>query len=368
MVGVQDSVTQKGAIALQASLLLVLLLSVYKSVIHIPILDVVFGFASLLVSIVALWVCSKQVSKWDAMLLFGLLVLALYAQLVSQKGALLFYQVVGYALLGFSFGLLVREKRWPVWLLPSFGYLALVPFLYGFFIKGIDLGKGGEFLGLNRNFIPRLLFMSTTLVLVGQYVRKQRLSLLLPLLSVVVSFLSRSRAGLLISSALFVLTLLEGYTHIPIRAWVRGHRVLAVGLVLMVIVALSFAGMYLVEHSRLSSQGLESNGRMEIYLAFLKGLDVQKAFFGSRPAILDTIGLHDSYLTFLAMFGIFSLAVLAMLAFTFAMLFKEALFLCGVFSLWLVYSVVEALSPFAEGDVLLVCVMVLAIGVSQRDA
>lgn len=116
------------------------------------------------------------------------------------------------------------------------------------------------------------------------------------------------------------------------------------------------------EHSRLKTEGLDSNGRAEIHLRFLKELTVQRVLFGFRPEILDGIGLHSSYYTFLAMFGLFSLVVLYALVKSGHRYAQHGLFLLGVLYLWVVYSAVESLSPFAEGDIVLVVLIVGALG------
>ncbi len=289
--------------------------------------------------------------------------LALYAHFVSQKGALNLPLSLSFGLLGFSVAVVSRHSRWPRWLPMVLGYLALVPFLYGFVVKGINLSRGGEFFGMNRNTIPRLLFMTTSLVLVIQYQSAYRLDLLLPAVMVAISFLSRSRAGLLVSSGLFVMTLIEEYLRFKIETWVRRHRVLVTVILVISVILLVMVGLSLFEHSRLKTEGLDSNGRAEIHLRFLKELTVKRILFGFRPEILNGIGLHSSYYTALAMFGCFSAILFFALLKTGWIYSQHGLFPLGVLMLWAVYSVVESLSPFAEGDVL---VVVLMLGAFER--
>ena len=343
----------------QVFLLATLLVSIYMHALKIQILPTLIGLSSLVIVALSLWVYRSMITWFERTVLLALLCLSLYAQFFSQKGALAFHIVLSYMFLGFSFGLTLRHSRFNTRLLHGFGYLALLPFIYGFFFMGIDLRRGGEFLGMNRNTIPRLLFMSSSLVFLAQYVQKQRTDILLASLTVLISFLSRSRAGLLISSGLCLLVLLQGYVHIPIRTWLQGHRFLAILLVVIALLILFFAGMYLFENSRLETQGLDSNGRREIHLQFLHELTPQRVLLGYRPAILDGIGLHSSYLTFLAMFGFLSSVVVMCLLYMIFRLGKESLFLFGLLILYGVYSFVESLSPFAEGDVFLLALIIL---------
>lgn len=352
----------------QILLLTTLLVSIYMHALELPILPTVVGLSSLMIIALSIWAYRNTITWFERTTLLAILFLSLYAQFFSQKGALAFPIVLSYMFLGFSFGLTLRHSRFNRWLLHGFGYLALLPFIYGFFIMGIDLRRGGEFLGMNRNTIPRLLFMSCSLVFLAQYIQKQRTDIVLAALTVLISFLSRSRAGLLISSGLCILVLLQGYVHIPIRTWLQGHRFLAVLLVLIALVILFFAGMYLFENSRLETQGLDSNGRQEIHMKFLHELTPQRVLLGYRPAILDGIGLHSSYLTLLSMFGVLTSVVVVCFLLLIFRLGKQSLFLFGLLLLFSVYSLVESLSPFAEGDVLLITLILCAQPVNNNNS
>ena len=313
-------------------------------------------------TIASVLIIRSAITKSEVLVLGVIGAFALYASFVSQRGALDLPLSLAFGLLGFSIAVVSRHSRWPRWLLMVLGYLALVPFLYGFFVKGINLSRGGDFFGMNRNTIPRLLFMTTSLVLVIQYQSAYRLDLLLPAVMVVISFLSRSRAGLLVSSGLFVMTLIQEYLRFKIEAWVKQHRVLVTVILVISVILLVLVGLYLFEHSRLKTEGLDSNGRAEIHLRFLNELTVRRTLFGFRPEILNGIGLHSSYYTFLAMFGCFSLILFFALLKTGWRYSQHGLFPLGVLTLWAVYSVVESLSPFAEGDIVLV---VLILGALQ---
>lgn len=321
---------------------------------------VVFVFV---VTIATVLVFRSVITKAETSVLVVIGAGALYAYFVSQRGALDLPLSLAFGLLGFSVAVVSHHSRWPRWLLMVLGYLALVPFLYGFAVKGINLGRGGEFFGMNRNTIPRLLFMTTSLVLVIQYQSAYRLDLLLTAMVVAISFLSRSRAGLLVSSGLFVMTLIEEYLRFKIETWVRRHRVLVTVILVISVILLVMVGLSLFEHSRLKTEGLDSNGRAEIHLRFLKELTVKRILFGFRPEILNGIGLHSSYYTALAMFGCFSAILFFALLKTGWIYSQHGLFPLGVLMLWAVYSVVESLSPFAEGDVL---VVVLMLGAFER--
>ncbi|HKM05380.1 MAG TPA: hypothetical protein VJ869_00195, partial [Sphaerochaeta sp.] len=130
------------------------------------------------------------------------------------------YVEAAYPMLGFTLGLLLLHTKWNIGLVRLFCYLALAPFLYGFFIKGIRLTSGSNFYAMNRNTIPKLLIMTSGLLIMVEHENEDSVSnhfwklgtgysLLIPFLTVLVCFYSRSRAGLLISGALFFMVIVR---------------------------------------------------------------------------------------------------------------------------------------------------------------
>lgn len=349
---------------LQLVALGILSLVVYKNFVAVPLLDVVFGISSLLLLIAILLVLGKEVTKQEGVVLFILLLFFWYAQLVSQKGALVFYVDVAYPLLGYSLALLLVHTRWNRHLVRLFCYVALAPFLYGFLIKGIRLTNGSNFYIMNRNTIPKLLVMSCAFLLMADHEREEgTYSLLIPFLTVLVCFFSRSRAGLLIAGALFFMVIVRTFiSHSAgIRSLMGKHRWTFLLSLTAIALALGFGVLYAYSNSRLVAQGLSSNGRVQIYLAFLHELTLKRILIGYRPEILNGIGLHNSYLNLLAHFGLLSL--LFFFIYTKALLgfLRNSFMFTGLLVLWGVYSLVESLSPFAVGDLLIIPLLMLSM-------
>lgn len=369
----------KSILALQVFALGILLLVVYKNFVVVPFLDYLFGASTLLLLIMTLLVLGKAITSSERIMLLVIILLFLYAQGVSQNGAMVWYEEAAYPLLGFALGLLLLHTTWNVALVRLFCYLALAPFLYGFFFSafplgGIRLTSGSDFYAMNRNTIPKLLVMTSVFLMMVEHEGEDILlsnscvpvfgySLLIPSLTVLVCFYSRSRAGLLISGALFFMVIVRTLiAHFPaLLVMMTQHRWRFLLLLLVLAFVLGVGVLYAYSNSRLQIQGLASNGRKEIQLACINELTLKRVLIGYRPEILNGIGLHTSYLNLLVHFGVFS--------FGFAFLYIRSLYrflqnsftFTGLLVLWGVYSLVESLSPFAVGDLMIIPLFMLSL-------
>lgn len=380
----KEKLSNKPVLALQVFALGILLLVVYKNFVIIPVLDYLFGFSTLLLLIMTILVVGRIITSSERIMLLVLLFLYWYAQLVSQKGAMLWHVDAAYPLLGFALGLLILHTKWNISWVRLFCYLALAPFLYGFFFSafplgGIRLTTSSNFYAMNRNTIPKLLIMTSTLLIMIEHENEDSLfarphvhflgnlgtvySLLIPFLTVLVCFYSRSRAGLLISGALFFMVIVRTIITYSgsIRALETKHRWIFFFVIAFVALVLGIGVLYAYSNSRLVANGLSSNGRKEIQLACINELTLKRALIGYRPEILNGIGLHNSYLNLLVHFGLFSLLFVVFYIRSMYQFLRTSFMFTGLLTLWGVYSLVESLSPFALGDLMIIPLLMLSL-------
>ncbi len=203
----REKLSNGPVLAMQIFALGILLLVVYKNFVELPLLDYLLGSSVLLLLIMTILILGRDLTARERIMLLSILFLFWYSQLISQKGQMMWYVEAAYPLLGFSLGLLIVHTKWNVWLVRLFCYLALAPFLYGFFIKGIRLATSSNFYAMNRNTIPKLVIMTSSLLIMVEHeneasvcARPTKLilgmpvsgySLLIPLLTVLVCFYSR---------------------------------------------------------------------------------------------------------------------------------------------------------------------------------
>ena len=369
----------KPILALQVFALGILLLVVYKNFVVVPFLDYLFGASTLLLLIMTLLLLREAITSSERIMLLVIILLFLYAQGVSQNGAMVWYVEAAYPLLGFALGLLLLHTKWNVALVRLFCYLALAPFLYGFFFSafplgGIRLTSGSDFYAMNRNTIPKLLVMTSVFLLMVEHESEGILlsnscvpvsgySLLIPSLTVLVCFYSRSRAGLLISGALFFMVIVRTLiAHFPaLLVMMTQHRWRFLLLLLVLAFVLGVGVLYAYLNSRLQIQGLASNGRREIQLACINELTLKRILIGYRPEILNGIGLHTSYLNLLVHFGVFSLGFVFLYIRSLFRSLQNSFTFTGLLVLWGVYSLVESLSPFAVGDLMVIPLFMLSM-------
>jgi hypothetical protein len=141
-----------------------------------------------------------------------------------------------------------------------------------------------------------------------------------------------------------------------------GKRVFLYGLILFFVIIMIAALFFIYNNSRYASEGIRSNGRLDIYKEFLDNLTFKKILFGSNYGDYSSIGLHSTFLTFFAYLGIFSIPIIIMFIFSIINFYQQKLFLLlGVLILYTVYSTIETLSPFFIGDFLLIPLLMQGI-------
>ncbi len=124
--------------------------------------------------------------------------------------------------------------------------------------------------------------------------------------------------------------------------------------------------LYAYSNSRLQMHGLDSNGRREIQLACINELNLKRMLIGYRPEILNGIGLHNSYLNLLVHFGLLSLVFVFLYIQALYRFLQNSFTFTGLLVLWGVYSLVESLSPFAVGDLLILPLLMVSLRKLER--
>ncbi len=304
-------------------------------------------------------------------LFFGML---LYARLVSHNGRISFLNNVPYAPIGFSLGVTLKYMKWPKWSFYSYMIIALLPFLYIFFIVKADMDNFQQYIQMNRNSIPLLLIINYSLFLIAEVMNNKKYMPLIPLFLVVVcSSCSKSRAGLLLSSCLLLLVVTYNLWQVLNNHWhntlsrklrlVIGLSILAIGILFIVFIAYVFA------NSRFATQGFDGSLRGEILKAFIQEITWKKALTGFIPDLFSAHSRIDaSFAMAFSFLGIMSIFLALAVVFAFFVLWKQSFLLFSVLGIHTVYGFVEWLSPMELGDIVLIPLLMIAFSLYNPNA
>ena len=273
------------------------------------------------------------------------------------------FGVLPLVLTGFSVGLLFRYTK--IWIPTFWLYMvfAFMPFAYTILVLKVEVY--GHFMYMNRNSIPQLLIFATMLQVLNESLEQKQYIVILPsIVTVFFSFLSESRAGLLVSLVLLGLVGLYNGIH-----WYRGsqsrrqffHRhkwifwggIIVIGILFIIIL------QALLQRSRFAEVGFMSSGRKEIYLDFLSEINFKRFLFGHRPTI-NSVKLHNSFLTLFSYYGIVSFWFIGMIVAAIFRLAKTSKLQAGLLVIWCVYSLPESHAPFRVGLFVLLPLLMLA--------
>lgn len=357
---------------LQLILVMNLLLQILNRFEIIPHRKYLLASMSLLLFIFSVWEFRKVFLVHDFFIGLILLYCLLYYRFVSQIGHVGMLSSLPYLLIGYSLGLLFRYSDWSENTFIIYVLLGFLPFFYGFFIKGIDT-EGGYLFAMNRNTISALLIPAISLHAISSELKEKRYILMFPsLINLLFAYLSKSRAGLLLSILLATVILIRNISH-----WFqfsnRQHphnrlkKLLAFLLAGILLLAGFFSIRYLLVHSRFSTEGLSSNGRFEIFSQFVSELSIKKLVFGFRPSVDKKLGLHNSYLTMLSFYGIMAFVFIALIIFALIKFAKSSVLMFGMLLIWGLYSLVESISPLDIGDQILIPLLMIAYPPKRWD-
>lgn len=360
----EKSEKKRAPIILQVFTVYVLLLYVYDAFYLWEFRKPQFAINAIVLLAWVIWE-TKNLLVWQDFFIGCVLSYAiLFFRLVSYAGMSSFWNNVPYLLVGFSLGLLIRYTQLSRHIFYFYAMGAIAPFLYMFFVQGYTADTG-FFLPMNRNVISRLLVFAVSVqMLVDSTYEARYISLLPSVLTVVISFHSESRTGLLVSILLLFIGLMENSGNL----WRRMNDnyiysaskkiILLVGSILvgLLFLLLSFR---LVMDSRFAREGFSSSGRIQIYREFLSMLSLKDFLIGFRPDWLS-VNLHNTYLTLLSYYGIVAFVFIYWIGLAVVRLAKTSFIHASLLAIFCIYSLPESIAPFSVGTFSLIPLLMIA--------
>jgi hypothetical protein len=231
-----------------------------------------------------------------------------------------------------------------------------------------NTGDSGLFL-LNRNAVAMFIFTFAVIPTILKYSRGEKINFSdITNLGILVfaQSLTQSRAGLLIALLYLVFTIctliINRYrttklaTH-EIQIPKNKKIIISIGIILLILIL-----FYLIKDSRLIHDGLSSSGRVAIYRSYFEELTVQKLIFGFEPSLYKAnTHMHNSFIELLVTSGIIgALPIFIVLIITCKKLISKSFNLTLIFSLLMLYSMVEFYTLFLYGDFALIPLILIA--------
>ncbi len=276
------------------------------------------------------------------------------------------YDKLYWILLAYTLGILIMKVDFGTWVYSIPFYIVVFTFLGGYYILKVDIDS---FYSFNRNVLAMYIYSFASLSIIPVLV-KARLSIIKEVITIILlvftEFLTRSRAGLLVS-ILYSLVVLV-YLGLSLRKRVkftlsRGQTLSVIGILILGVGIFLWFIWWTIGNSRLATQGLGSNGRMAIYLTYFKNIDLNGFFFGDASIIqmVHHPHMHNSILQLLVSSGfIGTLPWLVILLIAFIRLLKISYTLIALFLLLFIYSSVEYFTLYKFGDFALIPLLVIA--------
>lgn len=359
---------------LQFLVFLNLYIYIYDGFFTVPNRKILGFIFSILLATVSFLILRDHIVWIDLIVPFLFFYILLYARCFTYRGYTSFLKNVPYPLIGFSMAVLIKYMRWPKWSFYLYTLFAFIPFFYGFFIVKMDMNNFEQYIQMNRNSIPILLFVTCSLLYMIEITSKKNWLSIVPVLCMVVfSFLSKSRTGLLISILLLFMVLgfdLVVFIGSSVQKKRKADKFIFIEFFLMVVILISIGVLvvFSVMNSRFISEGLQTSLRIQILQEFFSELTWKHVLFGFRPEVVNRLSRIDStYIMALSYLGISSIIFYWSIGYLYITLFKHRrwMLLC-LLSLQLIYGLAEFLSPLDIGDIILIPLMVL--GFSTDDS
>lgn len=326
----------------------------------------VFLAFSLLLFSVSLLQVREEFSWLDFVVGIMLAIGILYYRFISQVGYSSILFNLPFFVTGFSIAILFKYSYFPRWPFVTYATLAIAPFLYAFFILKIRLEGQSFFFSMNRNTIPLLLITITALQVMNDALNDRYIMVYPSALIVVCSYFSMSRAGLLLSLCLFCIVLLANgkdwlYKSEHRIFWVKEHKVIGFTLLIVVGIIVLVGIWIFLKDTRLVLLGIKDSARVSLALEFFDQLTLKNFLIGFRPSLTMNTRLHNSFLTMLSYYGIFTFGLYFLIAISLLHYMKHSFVLFGVFGVWCLHSLVESISPLDVGDFLFIPLIMIAL-------
>jgi len=185
-------------------MILNLLLHIYKGFIVSPYEKPILSLMALVFLLLTLWELKEDLVVKDFLVGLLLATNVLYFRFISQQGYASLLNNFPYFVIGYCLGLLLLYRSIPRFSMVLIVLLALAPFFY--VLAVLKLESNGYILSFNRNEIPILLIPLVSLQILNEILQKRKHILLLPsIVLLAVSYLTKSRTGLLLSMCIVVM-------------------------------------------------------------------------------------------------------------------------------------------------------------------
>jgi len=349
-----------------------LLLHMYKGFIVSQYEKPILSLMALVFLLLTLWELKEALVVKDFLIGLLLAVNVLYFRFISQQGYASLLNNFPYFVIGYCLGLLLLYRSIPRLTMVLMVLLALTPFFYVLAVLRVE--SNGYVLSFNRNEIPILLIPLVSLQILNEILQKRKHIFLLPsIVLLAVSYLTKSRTGLLLSMCIVVMVAIN-----DIILWLseqrRKNREFNVKLILVVLSALGIVmlGIYvfylLWENSRFVTDGFTSiEERFHIYVSFLSEMSLRDLLFGFRPQVMSVTHLHNSFFTMISYFGLVTILYFILILISLYRYSRTSLILAGLLGIWILHSLVERTSPFLAGDFFIIPIVMLAFPAKRWD-
>ena len=329
-----------------------------------------------LLATLTFWVYRDHIVWVDVLIPLFFFLILIYARSYSFRGYTSFIKNVPYSLIGFSIAVLLKYAYWPKWSFYSYFLIASMPFVYGFFIMKIDMNNFVGVLQMNRNSIPLLLVLTGSLLYMVEHSQnKAWLSVFPGFVILLFSFLSKSRTGLLMALALFLLIWTVNLSYIVKPAIQKAkhdkkYRYTCIAIVVVSIVVIGGIMGFMFMNSRFATEGFHTSSRVEMILEYFSELTFKGFLFGFRPEVINLFSrIDNSYIMVLCYIGIGAFIFYWLLGYSLIIFIKQrSLLMFGLLAIQMVYGLAEFLSPLDIGDIVLIPILVLAFSFPKKDS
>jgi len=247
--------------------------------------------------------------------------------------------------IGIIVGVLIINNKTPDWvfLLPFMTIFLMVVY---YFVKTKSLVESSYFILLNRNVLAKYTLTYGMLYTTNKYIKNKSLDLLVPTLTLAITFFSNSRTGLLMAMSYVLVIVIHkifnrygnNYLDGGNKSKVLVRLIYVFGLVLIIVAVFTF----LISKSRFEEVGFSGTGRLAIYKAFFNELSFRKFLFGFYPSPLnDQPNLHNSYFQLIADVGALSILFYFMCLVSLLYYFKSSKLLMMFMLINMIYALPE---------------------------
>lgn len=329
---------------IQTLILVFFFYHLFVKIFDIPWQNYVSAIIALTITILAFLYYRKEFKAAEYIILVYMAVLVFWTSTTQGFPLLRTWNYYAF-LIAYVFGIVVAYSGLHTRLFGIFYLLLTSVFLYGFLFGDIDYKNFNSFVHMNRNGMSLLQLVAVSMLYYSYIDDKHNSPPIWPsVLAVLIAYLSRSRAGILLSSILFLGILLLNLKKIVLktRTMKFSSKLLTLILVLGLITGVSIILFNMYQNSRLGQLGLASTGRNVIYTQFIQELTWKKFLFGFVPeSIYDQfVHLHNSYFQLISYVGVAAIPVFLTLFWVFLKNRTEPLYLL-ILAIFSLYSLVE---------------------------